>query len=318
MTRFRKKMSFLLLCFVIVLPTIASASTNSGDGTVSILDESEFYDAVGNKIEVLEESDGTIVVYINSVLDHSAKTDLTRGTVESTEYIDSTRKQDKHSMTANGKKEKNIDKDKIGMQEKKTIYKIDDLIKEDVFVGSTVDVVEKLEVASLISAAAYDPIYTYPPTWPYNQAYTYRNTYNNDQRQIYAHGYYKNEAPTYTSSQKVSFLRSTSIGVGVSLIVALFSGPVTVAVATGAIIACVGAWILDGYFTKDVDVNVHIKIEWESWLAIVNANSYYVQQGTQYLRVMNQFGPGESTRELGGKVGFVGNFTEFLRQSSWN
>ncbi|WP_341280650.1 hypothetical protein [Paenibacillus sp. FSL H8-0537] len=55
MTRFRKKISFLLLCLVIVLPTIASASTNSGDGAVSALDESAFYDAAGNIIEVLEE-----------------------------------------------------------------------------------------------------------------------------------------------------------------------------------------------------------------------------------------------------------------------
>lgn len=316
MTGFLKKISFVLLCLVMVLPTIASASSNNGNKIVSALDESVFYDAAGNLIEVLEESDGTIVVYINGVLDHSAKTDLNTGTVESTQYIDATGKKDKQSVKANGKKE--INKDKIGMQEVKTIYNIADLIEEADVYDTVADVSEKVKTESLLSTTAYDPIYNFPPTWPYNQGYSYRNTYNNDQRQMLAHGYYKNDSPTYYSSQKVSFVKSTTIGVAVSLLIAVIGGPLTAAIVTGAIVGAVVSYIIDGAFSQNVDVNVHIKVEWENWLAIVIGNSYYTKQGTEYLRVLNANGPGESTTQLPGKVGFIFDFTEFLRQSSWN
>jgi len=95
-----------------------------------------------------------------------------------------------------------------------------------------------------------------------------------------------------------------------------FYRSVTVGVVTLAIIGCVGSWIADGFFTRDVDVNVNIKIEWEGWLAIVNANSYYTQQGTQYLRIMNETGPGESTKLLPNapKLGFLFDFTGFLKR----
>jgi len=42
MTGFLKKISFVLLCLVMVVPTIASASDNNGNGVVSVLDESAF------------------------------------------------------------------------------------------------------------------------------------------------------------------------------------------------------------------------------------------------------------------------------------
>jgi len=100
-----------------------------------------FYDAAGNLTEVLEESDGTIVVYMNGVLDHSAKTDLTTGTIESTEYSNPTGNKDKQSM-----KEKKFNKDTIGMQEKKTIYKIDDPIQEDVVNDTVADVAEQIRL----------------------------------------------------------------------------------------------------------------------------------------------------------------------------
>ncbi|GEM_PF-4432137 len=296
MLKMQSKICLLLLCLVLVLPTISSASTHNTSRIVGSLDESAFYDAVGNLIEIFEESDGTIVVYINGILDHTARTDLSTGTVVSTEYFDHTG-----------------NKDKQGMKEKKTIYKLDDLIKKSNVKDMAADVVEKPEAASSFWLQSS----SFPPSWPYNQGYTYRNSYNNEHRGMIAHGYYKRDSPTYTSSQAVSFLRNITIGTAVSLVISALGGPLTVAIVSGAIVSTVGSYIIEGVFTRNVDVNVNIKIEWEAWLAIVNDNNHYAQQGTQYLRVMNQTGPGESTKELSGKVGFLHNFTEFLRQSSW-
>lgn len=73
MPGFMKKISFALLCLVLVLPTVAPAYTNNGLSIVKALNESSFHDAAGNLIEVLEEPDNTIGVYINGVLDHSAR-----------------------------------------------------------------------------------------------------------------------------------------------------------------------------------------------------------------------------------------------------
>ncbi|WP_173141183.1 hypothetical protein [Paenibacillus tritici] len=315
MTKYLKRVTFVLMCLVMVLPTLASASPNNENVIVNALEQSSFYDAAGNLTEVVGEPDGTIVVYVNGVLNHSAKTDLTTGTVESTEYIDPTGEKDKQSTEAYGKIEKNINKDKLGMQEKKTIYILDDLIEENVVLDTKE--AEKLETSNLFSPATYDPVST-PPTWPYASGYNYRNSYNNTNMQVLAHGYYKNDTPTYSSAQRVSFLRSTTIGVGVSIIVALFGGPVTISIVTGALVACVGAWIIDGVFTKNVDVNVYIQTEWENWLAIVNAKTSYTKQGTEYLRVLNASGPGESLKPLNnGKVGFTFDFFEFLRLASW-
>lgn len=306
-----KTVCIFFLCFATIFSSISSAITNSDN--VSSLDEISFFDVKGNLVEVLEESDGTIVVYINGKLDHSAKTDLTSGTVISTKYRNPEHNKVRSLTSEKVLRKKNLKEDKIGMIEETTTYKIDELVKEVKFKMNDKPVFEE--------EGRLDPtssLLSFPPTWPYNEGYAYRDSYNNVHVDVIAHGYYRDEGPTYTATQQISFLRTVTIGTAVALLISALGGPITVSVATGAIVGAVGSALIDGAFQRDVDVNAYYKIEWERWLAIVNGNNYYTQQGTRYVRVLNQSGPGESTRLVEGKVGFIHNFTEFLRQSSWN
>ena len=86
MTKFFKTIISAALCITLILPTTLKADASNKDTSVIIKDSYSYTDDQNNLIKIDQEIDGTIDVYINSILDHSAKSDLKNDTITVVKY----------------------------------------------------------------------------------------------------------------------------------------------------------------------------------------------------------------------------------------
>lgn len=106
-----------------------------------------------------------------------------------------------------------------------------------------------------------------------------------------------------------------TISTAVSILIAAVGGPVTWAVAVGALTGALASVIINGIITRNISGKAHYETKWESWLGIVNSWNYYKNQGTQYLRVLIDSPKREALRYVG-PTGYVYSFDTFLRDST--
>lgn len=275
--RFKSLLTVLLSSVILVTPTLsASASPNLVPGNQ---EKFSFVDQNDNLTEITSESDGTVVVYINGVLDHSAKTDLNADTIIFKDYRDEDLKK---SLTSEE-------------EFTTTILKPSELLQQS----------NSAEEFSL----NISPMST--------SGYTFKTSYKDYMlTNLTAWGYTKDGGITRTSQQSVSILRGTAIGVAVSLVIGVLTGGLSYAVVAGAIVGCYGSAIIDGIFTRNVDAKVHYEDHWVLWKGVVNSWEFDTKQGTRYLRVIDDASSMVALQPTNfAPLGYVFDFTTFLQDT---
>lgn len=272
-----KKLILSLLCTLLVFSTTVSYAA-SGDSSPNTY---TFTDDAGHLTTLAQEDDGTIMVYLDGKLNHSAKTDLNSDTITFKQYNsnESTMLSSDYSVNT------------------KLLKASDYYVMEDDTNKQNQD-----ENPMTINLNGYN----------YHSSYT--DTFVTG---LTAKGYIKSEPFEYTSVNKVSFVRSTAIGVAASIIVSLFSGGITVGIVVGALIGAFGSVIADGYFTRDVDGKVHYELRWASWKGVVNDWELTVRKGEYYLRTVSDLSNKIDVRKADNKApaGYQFDFTTFLQDT---
>ncbi len=290
----------LTMCFNTYAYTESVASTDSTDSY-------QYTDSQNNIVKLVRETDDTITVYVNGKLDHSAKTDLKNDTIEYIKYDNSDKGNKYKKNVVEENKNINVIKSKETLKASALVKEIPSEILEDSKSQNT----QSLQ-NSMVRAAAYEP-FPYWEGWSYVTTYTHYDIYPNNP----CEGYKKKGGTTQYSEKKISFVRSMAIGVGASLLLALFTGGITLPVAIAAIVGCAGAFVIDGKFTQDLDVYAHYEIQWENWLARINNRNFYTNQGTYYIVMLEPNTHKTSTTLANGmgKAGFIWDMNEFLRST---
>ena len=280
------KILIVFVCFTlnssVYLNSIATADRLSTD-------EYSYYDNQ-NLMRIVKESDGTIKVYKNGILDHSAKSDLNSDMLKVTYYNSGN------------------DLATVNRLPQTTVYKLSILVA---------NLPESLEETRIDSIQPYAT----DPQFPYSSGYSFKESYyDSGVTNLTVEGFTKPDGIQYTSAKKVSFFRNMTIGAAVSVFLTVLSGgTVTVAVVTSAIVGAAAGALIDGIFTKDVDVNVNYEIRWSKWLGWIRAKNfeYYTLQGIYYLRTVNQSANIVDTRLADNMPpdGWKFSFNDFLRQT---
>ncbi|MCM3174756.1 hypothetical protein [Paenibacillus sp. MER 99-2] len=273
-------LSFMLSIVLLLTPVLTVAA--SPQPSLANDNEYTFIDENNTTTKIVQEEDGTIKVYLNGVLDHSAKTDLDADILVYTKYNNEAQ----NSLSSTSEPYTT------------TILKPSDYITEDT--GSSITIENPAsDVVTPFSTASY----------------TYKASYTDTfVTQLTAKGYTKDGGITRTSEKKVSITRGTAIGAAVSIAIAALTGPITVAVVTSAIVGAYAGVILDGIFTKNVIPTVHYEDRWTLWKGVVNSWEFDSKQGTRYLRVISDYSGSVITKPTNlAKLGYTFDFTDFLQ-----
>ncbi|KQY79551.1 hypothetical protein ASD24_19625 [Paenibacillus sp. Root52] len=273
-------LSFMLSIVLLLTPVLTVAA--SPQPSLANDNEYTFIDENNTTTKIVQEEDGTIKVYLNGVLDHSAKTDLDADILVYTKYNNEAQ----NSLSSTSEPYTT------------TILKPSDYITEDA--GSSITIENPAsDVVTPFSTAGY----------------TYKASYTDTfVTQLTAKGYTKDGGITRTSEKKVSISRGTAIGAAVSIAIAALTGPITVAVVTSAIVGAYAGVILDGIFTKNVIPTVHYEDRWILWKGVVNSWEFDSKQGTRYLRVISDYSGSVITKPTNlAKLGYTFDFTDFLQ-----
>ncbi len=270
-----------MLSIVLLLTPVLTVAA-SPQPSLANDNEYTFIDENNTTTKIVQEEDGTIKVYLNGVLDHSAKTDLDADILVYTKYNNEAQ----NSLSSTSEPYTT------------TILKPSDYITEDT--GSSITIENPAsDVVTPFSTAGY----------------TYKASYTDTfVTQLTAKGYTKDGGITRTSEKKVSITRGTAIGAAVSIAIAALTGPITVAVVTSAIVGAYAGVILDGIFTKNVIPTVHYEDRWTLWKGVVNSWEFDSKQGTRYLRVISDYSGSVITKPTNlAKLGYTFDFTDFLQ-----
>ncbi|WP_340400233.1 hypothetical protein [Paenibacillus sp. FSL H8-0079] len=274
-------LSFMLSVVLLLTPVLTAAAAPQTPNSAND-NEFTFIDQNDNTTRVVQEEDGTIIVYINGLLDHSAKTDLENDILVHKQY----NAVSQNSLTFNNETYTT------------TILKPSDYITEDT--GS-----------SIFSEEPASDLIT-----PFSTAgYTYKSSYTDHFiTGLTAKGYTKDGGITRTSEKKVSITRSMAIGVGVSLFIAALGGPLTAGIIIGALTGAYGSIIIDGYFTRDISPNAHYEDRWTLWKGVVNSWEFDNKQGIRYLRVISNLSSKTVVQPTNyAPLGYTFDFTDFLQ-----
>ncbi|WP_145408047.1 hypothetical protein [Paenibacillus xylanexedens] len=273
-------LSFMLSIVLLLTPVLTVAA--SPQPSLANDNEYTFIDENNTTTKIVQEEDGTIKVYLNGVLDHSAKTDLDADILVYTKYNNEAQ----NSLSSTSEPYTT------------TILKPSDYITEDT--GSSITIENPAsDVVTPFSTAGY----------------TYKASYTDTfVTQLTAKGYTKDGGITRTSEKKVSITRSLAIGVGVSLFIAALGGPLTAGIIIGAITGAYGSVIIDGVFTRDISPTAHYEDRWTLWKGVVNSWEFDTKQGIRFLRVISDLSSKTVVQPTNyAPLGYTFDFTNFLQ-----